>query len=336
MRRFCALLLIGIPCLMSAQSVSGTAKSKSMVTLGVESLAKKIAVSFSQQAKDRYRNAIAVFPFSASGKKAEENRINEVIASLLAVEIKKTGTFNVIDRENIDKAMKELELSMTGLASRETALEAGRFISANCFLAGSIAEVEGNYIITARLVDVETGAVIVTEKVEFAVSKLNSMATLLFTQRKYPVIAGFQSALVPGWGQFYNDDPVNGTVCLSTFIASALTAAGAAIFAQYSYNEYNNYLTWSAADLAANQAKARDLYAATTAADTVALIGLITYGTVWLYSVTQAVVVAGMISGDIERAQREVAFGVPASGFALYPEFRNGAPAVACSFSFTY
>ncbi|MBI4979277.1 MAG: hypothetical protein HZC28_17480 [Spirochaetes bacterium] len=293
----------------AALLVAEPQKDRSMLSMGAEVLAKKIADSFKSGIKDKYKNNLAVFEFAVTGKAAKENGIGAAFSSVLITELKKTGEFDLIDRANIDKALKEMELGMSGMVDAANVAQVGKMVAANIILNGTVSEVENNYLINVQMTEIESGRVILTEKVEFAKDKLNNAAKVLLMTRKYPVIAGFQSGLIPGWGQFYNDTPVQGTICLSAFILTAGSAITCKVLAELSDSEYRDYAKWAdPTNMTYNRTHAEALYNQTAMYDQFTTYSLIGLGAVWLYAVIDAVVVASMISADIDNAAKNVAY----------------------------
>ncbi|MEK6796502.1 MAG: FlgO family outer membrane protein [Spirochaetota bacterium] len=314
-------------------------RDRSMLAQGAEVLAQKIAQSFRREAKEKYKNNIAVFEFSVNGKSAKENGIGNAFTSVLITEIKKTGEFDVIDRANLDKAMKEMELGLSGAVDTATAAQLGKIVAANLLLNGTVSEVENNYIISVQMTEIESGRIILTEKVEFAKDKLNNAAKVLLSSRKYPITAGFQSALVPGWGQFYNDTPIQGTICFSAFVATVASAVTFKILAELSYAEYTDYKKWEdPTNMAYNRQHALDLYNNTVLYDNIALFSLIGYGVVWLYAVVDAIVIASIISDDLDNAAKNVSYYdyLHRPRFAIYPGVKPGDTSVHAQFSICF
>jgi ketosteroid isomerase-like protein/TolB-like protein len=63
----------------------------------------------------------------------------------------------IVDRSRMNEILKEQQLQMTGLTDSEKAVEAGKLLSANRILSGSVSRVGSKYVISGRLVDIEKG-----------------------------------------------------------------------------------------------------------------------------------------------------------------------------------
>lgn len=316
--------------------LSAKEDSRSLISIGTEALAEKIVVAFKENVSAVNKNNIAIFKFKESGEEAKAKEIGTVIASILTTELNKTGEFDVIDRENVEKAYAEMEMAMSGLIDEtKDTVEIGKMVAANMFLNGEITEVEGNYIVNVKMTDVETSEVVLTESVEFPKDKMNSMSTLLLTEVKYPITAGFRSAVVPGWGQFYNDRPVIGGITLGLSLAAGGSAIAFGVLKsiaerdmQYYRQQYDSHASWDTGDLAANQALAEEYYDNMSLAyddavfyGDITMYSLMGLGAVWVFGVFQGAIDATIRLKNIEKAQKDLSAssGISSANLALYP-----------------
>jgi len=85
--------------------------------------------------------------------------------------------FSVIDRENIEKILKEQQLSMTGLIDEEEAVQVGKLSGAELVLIGSINEYQRTIYpkvkmnLTLKAISVEKGVVV--SSIDVSISKSN-------------------------------------------------------------------------------------------------------------------------------------------------------------------
>lgn len=101
---------------------------------------------------------IAVFDFENNGLKTNEVR---QLSNRLESELVKIGNFKVVERNEIDKVLKEQKLQISGLVE-EVFLDVGRILGANQIILGSIGKIGPLYTLTAKLVDVESGELLIT------------------------------------------------------------------------------------------------------------------------------------------------------------------------------
>jgi len=122
---------------------------------------------------------IAVLEFSdlrVEGIKKKYPISTKIIVEKLIAGLSRKG-FKVIDRENIEKIIKEQQLSITGLIDEKEAVEIGKLSGAEVVLIGSINEYQRTIYpkvkldITIKAVNVEKG--IVVSSLDVKVTKSN-------------------------------------------------------------------------------------------------------------------------------------------------------------------
>ncbi|HEX2948174.1 MAG TPA: CsgG/HfaB family protein [Armatimonadota bacterium] len=67
------------------------------------------------------------------------------------------GYFNIVERTQLDKAMKEFKMDQSGLTDPDMQKKIGKFLGANYILLGSISETQGLLTFEARIVAIESG-----------------------------------------------------------------------------------------------------------------------------------------------------------------------------------
>ena len=153
----------------------------------------------------------------------------------------------LVERSSISKALKEVELSTTGVIESKTARKLGSMIGASHLILGGISSEGEGIRIHARVVQVETGKAIglsafAQSMVEFreAIEELGSKivfklcGTVLFPEKvkkRSPFLTGLMSVL-PGGGQFYIKEYQKGSIISGLGFLSI----GAAVFSHFSYN----------------------------------------------------------------------------------------------------
>jgi TolB-like protein len=104
---------------------------------------------------------IAIMDFQADGISRQEARR---ITDLIRTEIINTGKFSVIERNQLDKILKEQGFQQTGITDESSAVKVGKILSANKILVGSVMMLSGTIVINGRIVDVEKGVASFGEK----------------------------------------------------------------------------------------------------------------------------------------------------------------------------
>lgn len=126
----------------------------------ITTIAEKLASSYKQDKDIIFKKNIAIADFKNESITAKKNMIGEAINNLLSTKFSHSTIFNLIERKNLDEVLKEQELQLSGLTDSESVVEVGKLLNADVILFGSITEAAGQFNITAKLIDVETGKTI--------------------------------------------------------------------------------------------------------------------------------------------------------------------------------
>lgn len=110
----------------------------------------------------REKIALAVLDFDA--KNTSQGNA-EAVTDLLRTELFNAGRFIVVEREKVQQIIDEQKLQMSGFTDMRQAMEIGRLLNVHKILVGSVNKLGETYVLNARMVDVQSGAV------ELAVSK---------------------------------------------------------------------------------------------------------------------------------------------------------------------
>ncbi|MFH0975726.1 MAG: VWA domain-containing protein [Spirochaetota bacterium] len=105
---------------------------------------------------------VSVIPFASDNKALKSNA--EYFTEQMAFSLARNKTFKIVERKDMQKILKELELQFTGLVKDESAVKAGKLIGAKMIITGNIYEKPANYEIFLKLLRVETGEVVSVNK----------------------------------------------------------------------------------------------------------------------------------------------------------------------------
>ncbi len=146
-----------------------------------------------------------------------------------------TGRFEVIDRMNRDKILKEQGFQLTEVVDERTRVEVGRILGVQKIITGDLSLIDDTYFLSIQLLDVETGKIEASEieKCFCTFPKLLESASVLgkrivgieeekepekveiLKKEKSPLIAGTLSILVGfGSGNFYGGSNLEGIISL--------------------------------------------------------------------------------------------------------------------------
>ncbi len=116
------------------------------------------------------------------------------VSDFLRTELVKTEVFNVVDRSNMQKILAEQRFQMTGCTNQECAVQMGKILNVQKIVIGSLSKLVGLYYLTANVIDVETGQITLSERVECpvetelltAVEKLSHLLEVRILGKKSP------------------------------------------------------------------------------------------------------------------------------------------------------
>lgn len=91
----------------------------------------------------------------------------EILAELVREELSISPRYTVVDRGNVELLARELELQLSGLTDESTAVRVGGMLGVEKVMIGTIGELGRLYVITLKILDVETGAIERIETEEF-------------------------------------------------------------------------------------------------------------------------------------------------------------------------
>jgi len=142
-------------------------------------LAEEEPVDVAQGERTTIPVAVADFSTSANIRDADVVRtaIRDGLINVFAFE----PSLAVVERELLDHAIRELRLGAEGMLTQSTAAQLGRLTGARVIVSGTIIRIDENLVITARLINAETGELSAT-RVTGAAGDLLSLADDLAEQ----------------------------------------------------------------------------------------------------------------------------------------------------------
>ena len=124
----------------------------------MDELATKLKAALAKDpvfSKSRPTLAIANFKLIPANALDATNADN--VREDLSTAIISTDTFNVVERGQLDQALKELKIGLNDTFDSATAQKLGKLVSAQVVLIGSISDRGSFVVINARLIDTATG-----------------------------------------------------------------------------------------------------------------------------------------------------------------------------------
>ena len=102
---------------------------------------------------------------------AEKNYVGDAVAERVKTAVQDSLVFTYVDRELLEQALEEIELSVSDLTEGST-VEVGRIEEVELLLSGSVLEEGEDFLVTLQLVDVETTTLVAVSKTRFAKAEL--------------------------------------------------------------------------------------------------------------------------------------------------------------------
>lgn len=93
--------------------------------------------------------------------------LSKGVADFLITEMSSNASIRVVERDQVQRLIDEQKLVGAGQVDRETAVKVGKLLGAqHMIFGGFMADPKGNFRIDARAVNVETGAIEFTDRVQ--------------------------------------------------------------------------------------------------------------------------------------------------------------------------
>ena len=100
---------------------------------------------------------VAVFDFESHDEAVRD--LGPKIATLVNANLSADPQINTVERAELDKALGEQELSLSGTVSSESAAKVGQLTGAKVLVTGRVFKAEDQTIIVAKIIGTETGRV---------------------------------------------------------------------------------------------------------------------------------------------------------------------------------
>jgi TolB-like protein len=143
-------------------------------------------VGHAQQAdstKPDRRPGIAVFPFTNGGSfgpsREDLSPLEVGVQQMLLTELAQNGALRVVDRSALRQILEEQNLATSGRVDAATAARVGKLVGARYAVTGVFLDLNGNFRLDGRVVDVETGEVLKTQEVHAKRDDLYSLIVQL-------------------------------------------------------------------------------------------------------------------------------------------------------------
>jgi len=132
-----------------------------------------------------FNKRIAVLPFNVSASNDEYKSLSTGIPEMLMTDLGKSKRITFIERLQIEKALKELGLAMVGVVDEKTAVKVGEWLGCEDIIIGNVSVLLNNIRIDARVIDLKTGRLIESSKIEGKTSEIFRLTDQLASNLLY-------------------------------------------------------------------------------------------------------------------------------------------------------
>ncbi len=99
-----------------------------------------------------------IMDFESSGN-VEKKPVFRFLADTISQELISNPRIRVVERTKLDKILEELQLGVSELSDKDTALKLGRILAAHLMISGQIIEDGNDTLLSFRVIETETGQV---------------------------------------------------------------------------------------------------------------------------------------------------------------------------------
>jgi TolB-like protein len=104
---------------------------------------------------------VTVLDFEVQSSERSHEYLGKGFAEFISVELSTIKQVVLVEREKRNEILDEMKFSLSGLTDDKDIMEIGKLLSSHYLITGSIFNMSGVLAITGRLIDVETGTVII-------------------------------------------------------------------------------------------------------------------------------------------------------------------------------
>ena len=121
--------------------------------------------------------SIAVIEFKTLNKEAQKISLGNLVSETFTSSLVNSSAFKIIERDQLDKVIKEMEMNQTGFIETTDAVEIGKMLHADAIITGSVALLANEIQLNARIIDIESAYVISaeTKTTQYTLQNINTL-----------------------------------------------------------------------------------------------------------------------------------------------------------------
>lgn len=122
-----------------------------------------LSTAFGQSAAGQkdVRQNVAVMEFTAKGVSGDEAGM---LADMFRSDLVGTRIFKVLDRNNMEKILKEQSFQGSGCTDTSCAVEIGKLLNMKYMIVGTFSKFGSTYVLVVDIIDVETSEIVDSAK----------------------------------------------------------------------------------------------------------------------------------------------------------------------------
>lgn len=221
----------------SAANEAPQPEAKSLLTQ-LRKLSDKVIENLNSMDGNLRYQRFALANFEEIGESSKEKQLGLVVSAQLQSMLQNDHNLFLVEREEVAKLVDEIQLGQMGLVSEKDAVEIGKMSGAQALVLGSVAEAGSEYLVQVRIVSVSEARVWASAETSLPAADLitlSSDAAVLRTRSG----SIYRSLLLPGWGQFYNREPIKGSVFVGGEVVAAGLSAMFHLFGSQAQSDYD-------------------------------------------------------------------------------------------------
>jgi TolB-like protein len=109
---------------------------------------------------------IGIIEFQSLSEEAKKDNLGKIVSEMLTTSFVNSGSFKIIEREQLQKVVQEFQLSQSGIIDTSYAKQIGKITGADAIITGSVTKIGNDLRLDARIIDVESGIILTAEKSE--------------------------------------------------------------------------------------------------------------------------------------------------------------------------
>ncbi len=134
--------------------------------------------------------SIAVIEFKTLNQEARDIALGDLVSESFTTALVNSNNFKIIEREQLDKVVHEMEMTQTGFIETTNAVEIGKMLHADAIITGSVALLNNQIQLNARIIEIESAYVISAESAttRYSLNNINQAIHTIVNNLSYKLM----------------------------------------------------------------------------------------------------------------------------------------------------